>query len=83
MRGAMKRAISIATGFTAVVLATCGEAVSIDPAERDAEDARREVASDADVADIVADRDAADEAYARDRNEKAAAAEISSQEMKD
>ena len=67
----MKTAMALLS--TAVIVAGCGEAVSINEAERDAEDARREVARDADVAAITKCRDDADRAYARDQDAKAAA----------
>lgn len=74
----MKVTIATATVFAVLNLAGCGDAVSIDPAEREAEDERREIARDADVADMVKTRKAADEVYARDRDAKAAAADDTS-----
>jgi len=59
--------MAIALGSVAALLAGCGDATSVDYAERDAEDVRREEARSAEVADAVAERAAADKTYEHDR----------------
>jgi hypothetical protein len=72
----MKTLLSVVTMCVSFAVAGCGEAESIDPAEIDAENVRREEARAAEVVDATKERAVNEGVSVRDRDEEAVAAGI-------
>lgn len=72
----MRSLLATATMCVAVALAGCGKAESIDPAEIDAENVRREEARAVEVVDASKERAANEGISVRNRDEEAVAADV-------